>query len=113
MMNNLMGFRPLNYAEGDAVMDSETRAAIIDYITSTTGNTSNSVIEMLLNLSDEDLLAARQRVMMQRPAQQMQPDSSRLGTNFGDTGVSNYMAQPMAQDNIGMARGGIMSLRRR
>ena len=97
MMNNLMGFRPLNYAEGDAVMDSETRAAIIDYITSTTGNTSNSVIEMLLNLSDEDLLAARQRVMMQRPAQQMQP----------------MMQQPMAQDNIGMARGGIMSLRRR
>ena len=106
MMNNLMGFRPLNYAEGDAVMDSETRAAIIDYITSTTGNTSNSVIEMLLNLSDEDLLAARQRVMdsatavdgtMRQPTQQMQP----------------MMQQPMAQDNIGMARGGIMSLRRR
>ena len=62
MMNNIMGFRPLNYAEGDAVMDRETRAAIIDYITSMTGDTSNAVIEELLNLSDRDLLMARQRV---------------------------------------------------
>jgi|TARA_R100000995_G_scaffold60070_1_gene30406 hypothetical protein len=166
MMNNIMGFRPLNYAEGDAVMDSETRAAIIDYITSMTGDTSDSLIEALLNMPDRDLLMARQRVeekygtidraLQRTPAnilgapadiermlppvtgvppeggdqmlippvgsgalQMPQPDSSRLGRNFGDTGVSNYMASPMMQDNIGtgipmqMARGGIMSLGRR
>lgn len=72
MMNNIMGFRPLNYAEGDAVMDSETRAAIIDYITSMTGDTSDSLIEALLNMPDRDLLMARQRVEENALAAQQQ-----------------------------------------
>ena len=80
MMNNIMGFRPLNYAEGDAVMDDQTRAAIVEYIMSTTGDTSDSIAAALFGLSDKDLLMARQRVEENALAAQqqrlMQPQQS-------------------------------------
>lgn len=103
MMNNIMGFRPLNYAEGDAVMDDQTRAAIVEYIMSTTGDTSDSIAAALFGLSDRDLLMARQRVEEKYGAQQqmemMQPQQqlSPMIPNFpgvvpNDMGGYDYYA---------------------
>jgi|8_EtaG_2_1085327.scaffolds.fasta_scaffold00916_4 hypothetical protein len=72
MMGNMMGFRPLGYAEGGIAMDDQTRAAIVDYIMSTTGDTSDSIAAALFGLPDEDLLMARQRVEENALAAQQQ-----------------------------------------
>ena len=88
-MENMMGFRPLRYANGtgpqgvtmdDAepqAMDSEIRAATIEYIATSLGMNPDS----LMGLSDEQLMAARAKVdadMM--AAQQQQMNMMEFGT---------------------------------
>ena len=98
-MENMMGFRPLRYAEGtgpqgvtmeDAApqaMDGATRAATIEYIATSLGMNPDS----LMGLSDEQLMAARAKVeadMM--AAQQQQMNMMEFGT-AADVGAAGRM----------------------
>ena len=91
-----MGFRPVGYADGDFVMDSETRSAIIGKLMDMTGMGPNTFVD----LSNEQLTAAVQKVeadALEAQMQQMQQNPQRsapsdfLGapSDFGDARPSD------------------------
>jgi hypothetical protein len=64
----MLGFRPLGYADGDLVekyayQDAAARQAAIDFILSTTGSTSDSMVATLLSMSDPELRRAELKVI--------------------------------------------------
>ena len=123
-----MGFRPVGYADGDFVMDSETRSAIIGKLMDMTGMGPNTFVD----LSNEQLTAAVQKVEADALAAQMQQmqqmQQFEEGANAG--GVEGFVGAPQQIPNFpgvvpneqvggygyyppGMYNGGLMSLGRR
>ena len=143
MMGNMMGFRPLGYADGDLVMDEQDRVVLIEYLMDMTGmgagtfvGLSNAQLENARRKVEADSIAAQMQQMapVQGPAGLMAPmqqEAPSVGAGVGFLNnlrdLDQAMQQPniqgfvpsMPQDNIGtgipmqMARGGIMSLGRR
>jgi len=126
-----MGFRPVGYADGDFVMDSETRSAIIGKLMDMTGMGPNTFVD----LSNEQLTAAVQKVeadalaaQTQQMQQMQQMQQFEEGANAG--GVEGFVGAPQQIPDFpgvvpkesgpgygyyppGMYNGGLMSLGRR
>tara|TARA_R110002020_G_scaffold2227_1_gene10353 strand:- start:2689 stop:3090 length:402 start_codon:yes stop_codon:yes gene_type:complete len=133
MMGNMMGFRPLGYADGDLVMDEQSRISLIEYLMDMTGmgagtfvSLTNAQLENARKKVQEDALAAQTQQMQQlapvqgpagllAPTQQVAP----MQTMPDPIGVPPEGGDQMLIPPVGtgipmqMARGGIMSLGRR
>lgn len=139
MMGNMMGFRPLGYADGDLVMDEQDRVVLIEYLMDMTGmgagtfvGLSNAQLENARRKVEADALAAQTQQMQQlapvqgpagllAPTQQVAP----MQTMPDPIGVppegGDQMLIPRIPAGAGVgtgipmqrARGGIMSLGRR
>ena len=132
-MGNMMGFRPLGYADGDLVMDEQSRISLIEYLMDMTGmgagtfvSLTNAQLENARKKVQEDALAAETQQMQQlapvqgpagllAPTQQVAP----MQTMPDPIGVPPEGGDQMLIPPVGtgipmqMARGGIMSLGRR
>lgn len=132
-MGNMMGFRPLGYADGDLVMDEQSRISLIEYLMDMTGmgagtfvSLTNAQLENARKKVQEDALAAQTQQMQQlapvqgpagllAPTQQVAP----MQTMPDPIGVPPEGGDQMLIPPVGtgipmqMARGGIMSLGRR
>lgn len=120
----MMGFRPVGYqtggvidrddsfAEGEA-FDQATREAIIENIMELTGMQNPSA---LLEMSDEQLMAAQQNLMAEAAAANAPPPAyppgvrGMLGQGV-DAGAAPPPGAALPEMPVGMKRGGIMSLR--
>ena len=80
-----MGFRPVGYADGDVVLDDQTRSAIIEKLMDMTGMGANTFV----GLSNEQLTAAVQKVEADALAAQMQQEQRSAPSAFGDARPSN------------------------
>ena len=125
-----MGFRPVGYdeggpvgyADGDVVLDDQSRAAVIEKLMLMTGMgpntfvplTNGELINAVQTVEAEDLAAKMQQMA---PTQQMapaittMPDPTGFPPEGGDQMLMSRPGMSSMRDNIGMAGGGIMSLR--
>ena len=92
-----MGFRPVGYADGDFVMDSETRSAIIGKLMDMTGMGPNTFVD----LSNEQLTAAVQKVEADALAAQMQQEQRSAPSAFGDARLSNQDIDREYKNSLG------------
>ena len=104
-----MGFRPVGYANGGAA-GSETRAATIEKLMDMTGMGPNTFVD----LSNEQLTAAVQKVEADALAAQMQQEQRSAPSAFGDARLSNQdidqylqQMQQMQQFEEGANAGGV------
>ena len=123
-----MGFRPVGYdeggpvgyADGDVVLDNQSRAAVIEKLMDMTGMGPNTFVPLtngqLINAVQKveaDALAAQMQQMqqMQGPAGLMAPTQQMAPAMPDPTGVPPEGGDQMLMPRPGMAGGGIMSLR--
>ena len=120
-----MGFRPVGYdeggpvgyADGDVVLDDQSRAAVIEKLMDMTGMGPNTFVPLtngqLINAVQKveaDALAAQMQ-QMQGPAGLMAPTQQMAPAMPDPTGVPPEGGDQMLMPRPGMAGGGIMSLR--
>jgi len=130
MMGNMMGFRPLGYADGDLVMDEQDRVVLIEYLMDMTGmgagtfvGLSNAQLENARRKVEADSIAAQmpQMAPVQGPPGLMAPmqEEAPMLTMPDRIGIPPEGGDQMLIPPVGtgipmqMARGGIMSLGRR
>jgi hypothetical protein len=95
-----MGFRPVGYADGDLVMDPQTRSAIIEKLMDMTGMGANTFV----GLSNEQLTAAVQKVeadALAAQTQQLQQMQERTSPSQRSA-PSDFLGAP---SDLGNARG--------
>ena len=97
MMGNMMGFRPLGYADGDLVMDEQDRVVLIEYLMDMTGmgagtfvGLSNAQLENARRKVEADALAAQTQQM-----QQMAPVQGPAGLMAPMQQMAPMMEEPM------------------